>query len=260
VSNLKVSIITVSFNSVKTISDTIKSVLNQTYPDIEYIIVDGYSSDGTRELVRSFGNEISTFISEPDNGIYEAINKGIRSATGEIVGIINSDDFFYTNDVIEKVVRSFRDNEIDAVIGDAQFVDPKNTSKVVRYFSSKNFKPWKFKYGFMPAHPGFYVRRELFEKFGYYKTDYKIGADFELLIRFLYINRIKYMYLEMPFLSMRTGGVSNKSICSNFTLNKEISRACKENEVYTNYFYIYSKYFSKTFELFGNNSCNYSIP
>lgn len=258
--NLKVSIITVSYNSVKTISDTIKSVLSQLYPNIQYIIIDGSSTDGTIELVKSFGKSISKFVSEPDNGIYDAINKGIRLATGNIVGIINSDDFFYDNNVIERVVESFKENEIDAVFGDAQFVDPIKTSKIVRYYSSKYFKTGKFKYGFMPAHPSFYVKRELFEKLGYYKVDYKIAADFELLLRFLYINRIKYKYLEIPFLSMRIGGVSNKSILSKYILNKEIYRACKENGIQTNYFLLYFKYFIKMFEFFGNhNTTNYPI-
>jgi len=246
--NLSVSIISVSYNSIGTISDTIKSVLAQTYPKIEYIIIDGSSTDGTIELIRSFGKSISKFVSEPDNGIYDAINKGIRLATGDIVGILNSDDFFFDNYVIEKVLRSFREHEIDAVFGDAQFVDPKKTSKIVRYYSSKLFNVSKFKYGFMPAHPSFYVKKELFEKLGYYKTDYKIAADFELLIRFLYNNQIKYKYIEMPFVSMRTGGISNKSIRSRYILNKEIARACKENGIQTNYFFIYSKYLTKIFD------------
>jgi glycosyltransferase involved in cell wall biosynthesis len=253
VPKLKVSIITVSHNSVKTISDTIKSVLAQSYSNIEYIVVDGSSTDGTVELIKSFGSRISKFISEPDCGIYDAINKGIGLATGEIVGIVNSDDFFYNNDVIGKVVQAFSENDIDAVIGDAQFVDPVQTSKIVRYYSSKSFSVSKFKYGFMPAHPSFYVKREFFDKFGYYKTDYKIGADFELLIRFLYINNLKCKYLEMPFLSMRMGGVSNKSIHSKYILNKEIYRACEENGIKTNYFFLYLKYLIKMFEFMGNN-------
>ncbi|MGD0756649.1 MAG: glycosyltransferase family 2 protein [Bacteroidales bacterium] len=252
--NPKISIITVSFNSAKTISDTIESVLSQTYPDIEYLVLDGSSSDGTVELVNSYGNRISKFISEPDKGIYDAINKGIRLATGNIIGILHSDDFFYSNNVIEKVAASFNEYEIDAVFGDARFVDPINTSKVVRYYSSKLFSIAKFKFGYMPAHPSFYVKRELFEKLGYYKTDYKIAADFELLVRFLYINQIKCKYLEIPFLSMRMGGVSNKSIFSKYTLNKEIVRACKENGIKTNYFLIYSKYFSKLFEFKVNKN------
>jgi glycosyltransferase involved in cell wall biosynthesis len=252
--NPKISIITVSFNSVKTICDTIESVLSQTYPDIEYIILDGSSSDGTVELVNSFGSRISKFISEPDKGIYDAINKGIRIATGNIIGILHSDDFFYSNNVIEKVADSFNEYEIDAVFGDAQFVDPINTSKIVRYYSSKLFSITRFKFGYMPAHPSFYVKKEFFEKLGYYKVDYKIAADFELLVRFLYINKIKYKYLNIPFISMRTGGISNRSIHSKYILNKEIARACKENGIKTNYFFIYSKYFSKLFEFMFNNN------
>jgi glycosyltransferase involved in cell wall biosynthesis len=250
--NPKISIITVSYNSIRTISDTINSVISQTYPNIEYIIIDGASTEGTVELIKSFGNKISKFKSEPDNGIYNAINKGIKLAEGDIVGIINSDDFFCSNNIIQKVADAFNDVETDAIYGDVQFVNNGNTSKIVRYYSSKRFNLEKFKFGFMPAHPGFYAKRELFEKLGYYKTDYIIAADFELLLRFLYLNKIKCKYLEMPFVTMRTGGVSNKSILSNFTLNKEIARACKENGIHTNYFKIYSKYFTKVYEYIGN--------
>jgi glycosyltransferase involved in cell wall biosynthesis len=246
--DLRLSIITVSNNSIPTVRDTVNSVLSQTYPNIEYIIIDGSSSDGTIELIKSFGNKIQKFISEPDSGMYDAINKGIRLSTGNIIGILNSDDFFYDNTVIQKVVDAFENNDIDAIYGDVQFVNPVDTSKIVRYYSSKHFNPLKFKYGFMPAHPSFYAKRELFEKLGYYKTDYIIAADFELLVRFIHVNQIRCKYLEMPFVSMRTGGISNKSILSNFTLNREIARACRENGIRTNYFNIYSKYFTKVFE------------
>jgi glycosyltransferase involved in cell wall biosynthesis len=246
--NIKVSIITVTFNSVRTISETIDSVLAQSYPYIEYIIIDGCSADGTIEKIKSYGKCVSKFLSETDTGIYDAINKGIRLADGDIVGILNSDDVFYDNYIIEKIVRTFIDNEIDAVFGDVQFVDPVKTSKIVRYYSSKKFNPGKFKYGYMPAHPSFYAKRELFEKLGYYKTDYKIAADFELLIRFLYISKIKYQYLEMPFVSMRMGGVSNRSVKGKYIINKEIARACKENGIQTNTINIYSKYFTKIFD------------
>jgi len=248
---LRVSIITVSYNNVGTIADTINSVLSQSYANIEYIIIDGASSDGTTELVTSFGQRISKFISAPDTGMYDALNKGIGLATGDIVGILNSDDFFYDNNVIEKVVSAFDESDIDAVFGDVQFVDPVKTSKIVRYYSSKKFNSSRFRFGYMPAHPSFYVRRELFEKIGYYKTDYKIAADFELVIRFLFINKVRYKYLEMPFISMRMGGLSNKTISSNYILNKEIARACKENGIKTNFIFIYSKYFTKIFEFFG---------
>jgi glycosyltransferase involved in cell wall biosynthesis len=253
---LKVSVITVSYNSLNTIKDTIDSVLKQTYPDIEYIIIDGNSTDDTKELILSYGNRISAFISEPDRGIYDALNKGIKIATGDVVGILNSDDFFCNDRVIENIAKEFAYENIEAVISDVQFVDPIRTSKIIRYYSSKKFYPLRFRFGFMPAHPGFYARRSLFEKFGYYKTDYKIAADFELEMRFLLTNHVRYKYLELPVVSMRTGGISNKTARSNYILNLEISRACKENGVKTNYFFIYSKYFSKIFEFFGNRNKN----
>jgi glycosyltransferase involved in cell wall biosynthesis len=233
---MKVSIITVCHNSAGTIKDTIVSVAGQTYSDIEYIIIDGGSVDGTAEIVYSYGNSVSRFISEPDSGIYNAMNKGLRLATGDVVGILNSDDFFTDERIIQKVAKEFENNKIDAIYGDVQFVKPHNISRVIRYYSSKRFNPDKFKFGYMPAHPSFYVRRELFEKFGYYKEDYKIGADFELLIRFLYINKVRYKYMDIPFVNMRTGGASNKSIGSVLTLNNEIERACNENGIKTNQF------------------------
>lgn len=253
---LKISIITVCLNSRRTISDTINSVLAQTYPNIEYIIVDGASSDGTRELISSYGTKISKLISEPDQGIYDALNKGIRAATGDIIGILNSDDVFYNETVIEKIAEAFDDEKLEAVISDVQFVDPANTSKVIRYYSSRNFKPSGFRFGFMPAHPGFYAKRALFENFGYYKTDYTIAADYELEMRFLLTNHVRYKYLQIPVVSMRTGGISNKSIMSNYILNKEIGRACRENGLRTNFFFIYSKYFIKIFQFFGNRKMN----
>lgn len=249
---LKFSLITVSFNSAQTIGKTIKSVLNQTFPEVEYIVVDGYSTDGTQDIIKSFGNRITKFISEPDQGIYDAINKGIRLATGDIIGIINSDDIFYNDMVIAKVADAFESENIDAVYGDVQFINAYGS--VVRYYSSKHFTPKLFRFGFMPAHPSFYVKKDLFEKFGYYKTDYRIAADYELLIRFLYTQRIKTKYLEIPFVNMLRGGVSNRSIKSNFILNREILRACIENGIPTNYLYIYSKYFRKIFEFLGNKN------
>jgi glycosyltransferase involved in cell wall biosynthesis len=249
-----VSIITVSYNSLRTIKNTISSVLAQTYHHIEYIVVDGASTDGTIDIIRSFGDRISQFISEPDNGIYDALNKGIRLAKGDIVGILNSDDFFYDNSVIENIAESFSDESIEAIFGDAQFVDPLDTTRIVRYYRSKSFTKNKFRFGYMPAHTGFYAKKDLFDKFGYYKTDYKIAADFELLLRFLLINNIKYKYFPIPFVCMRTGGVSNKSFNSNITLNNEIARACRENGIYTNFIYIYSKYFFKIFQFIGVRS------
>ena len=246
---MKISLITVSFNSASTIKDTIHSVQSQDFKGIEYIIVDGNSTDGTMEIIRSAGNIVSKWISEPDTGIYDAMNKGIKMATGEVVGIINSDDFYFSEQIISAVSKSFADDHVDAVFGNLIVVNPKNHSKVVRTYSSKNWYPEKFARGFMPAHPTFFVRRKYYEQFGLFKTDYKIAADYEMLIRLLYVNKLKYRYLPMTMVVMRKGGVSSNGLKSNLVLNQEILRACRENGIPTNYFLIYSKYFFKLFEL-----------
>jgi len=230
----------------------IDSVNLQTYASIEHIIIDGASKDNTVEIINSHPNRVRKLISEPDKGMYDAMNKGIKLASGDIIGILNSDDYFCDNYVVEKIAKTFMEENIDALYGDVRFVNPSDLNKIVRYYSSKKFNPDKFKNGFMPAHPSFYVKRKFFEIYGNYKIDYKIAGDFELLLRFLYCNKLKCKYLEMPFITMRTGGISNNSIISNYILNKEIYRACKENRIKTNYVNIYSKYLIKVFELLWN--------
>jgi len=178
---MKVSIITVVWNNADTIKDAIDSVLSQTYKNIEYIVVDGASTDGTVEIVQSYGEKIDKFISEPDNGLYNAMNKGVKLATGDIVGILNSDDFYIDESVIEKVVKEFEEKRVDSVFADLVFVKPANLDKTVRYYDSSHFTPKKFAYGWMPAHPTFFAKREAYEKYGVFKTDYKIAADYEHL-------------------------------------------------------------------------------
>jgi len=249
---MKISLITVCYNSEKYIRSAIESVLNQTYKDIEYIIVDGGSTDTTMDIVKSYEPEFKgrmRWISEKDNGLYDAMNKGIKMANGDIVGIINSDDFYIENTVIEQVANTFiQNNDTQIVFGDVLFVNPENLDKPVRYYRSKNFTLNRFRFGFMPAHPTFFTYKANFEKIGYYKTNYTIAADFELLLRFMYLNQLKYKYIPLIFMKMRTGGISTKSYKSKIILNKEISRACKENGIQTNMLNIYSKYFIKIFE------------
>ena len=175
---MKISLITITYNSEKTLADTIQSVLKQTYPNIEYIIVDGASKDNTVSIIKEyepyFGGRMK-WISEKDKGLYDAMSKGIRMATGNIVGILNSDDFFTSKEVLQNVANAFlQDVKLDAVYGDVHFVHPSNLNKCVRYYSSKIFKRSLMKLGFMPAHPSFYIRRECFDKYGLYKTDYKV--------------------------------------------------------------------------------------
>ena len=196
---MKVSIITAAFNSVQTLEDTVKSVLEQTYSNIEYIVVDGGSTDGSLNVVRRYEQQFCgrmKWISEKDRGIYDAMNKGIQMATGDIVGILNSDDYFTRNDVIERMVDSF-DKELDAIYGDIHFIRDGQPDKCIRYYSSKRFSPMWLRFGFMPAHPSFYCRRDVFDKAGLYKTDYAIGSDYEMMVRLFLKFQIKTKYLPM---------------------------------------------------------------
>ena len=246
---MKVSIITCTYNSAKTVADTIRSVNAQTYPNIEHIIVDGLSKDNTLEIVKQYAGERQVIKCEKDNGIYDAFNKGIRMATGDIIGVLNSDDFFTSDNIIEQVVNAFNKENIDAVYGDIHFVNPDNLNKCVRYYSSKSFRPWMMRMGFMFAHPSFYVKREYYENLGLYKTDYKIAADFELLLRFVVKNKIKCKYLPIDFVTMRTGGASTEGIKSKKIINKECLRACKENNYYSNIILMWLRIVYKAFEL-----------
>ncbi|MCS5489190.1 glycosyltransferase family 2 protein [Algoriphagus limi] len=246
---MKVSIITVTYNSALTLQDTIDSVASQDYPDIEYIVVDGGSQDGTVELIQKNQDTISQWISEPDNGLYDAMNKGIRMATGDVVGIINSDDFYHRPDSISQIVNAFQEFGTQCVYGDIRFVNPKNLEKTVRYYSSGRFAKHKFKRGIIPAHPTFFTYKKNFEKYGYYRTDYQIAADFELLVRFLHKHHLSHHYLPLDIMKMRTGGLSTRSWKSTLIINQEDLRACLENGVKTNYFWLYSRYFKKLLEL-----------
>lgn len=246
---MKISIITATFNSSTSIKDTLESVNAQTYPNIEHIIVDGGSFDNTLDIVKDYGNKIATIISEPDKGIYDAMNKGIMAATGDIIGILNSDDFFTSTDVISTIVKKFEESSIDALYGDVHFVNPDNLKKTVRYYSSAIFRPSLFRFGFMPAHPSFYMKKSCYEKFGLYSLDYKIASDYDLLIRYLYLHKIKYKYIKKDFVTMRTGGISTENINSRIILNKEIIKACRQYGIYTNMLLLSLKYLYKIFEL-----------
>ena len=253
---MKLSLITVTYNSGETLSSTIKSVLSQSYSNIEYIIVDGASKDNTVSIIKEYEPKFQgrmKWISEQDKGLYDAMNKGIQMATGEVVGIINSDDFFTSPDVLQRVADAFEENrELDAVYGDVHFVHPDNLEKGVRYYSSKIFKRKLMKLGFMPAHPTFYLRSECFEKFGLYKTDYKIAADFEFLLRIIYKGNIRTLYLPMDMVTMRTGGASTSGLESHKRIMKEHLRAFRENGLYNNAFILALRYPYKIWELVKN--------
>lgn len=243
-----VSIITAVYNSAATIADCLKSVLSQTKP-CEHIIIDGASTDNTLEIVRGVSSSARIF-SEPDNGIYDAMNKGIRLATGDIVGILNSDDFYAAPHVLEKVAIMFRQSSIDALFADMVYVRLSNLDRVVRYYSGAGFTPEKFAWGWMPPHPTFFVRRDLYARYGLFHTDYRIAADYELMARFLARHKARYAYLPEVIVKMRLGGVSTRSLRSTWILNREILRACAENDIPTNILKVYSKYFRKVMQIF----------
>lgn len=247
---MKVSVITVTYNSAETLADTIRSVAMQKGVDVEFIIVDGKSKDGTVQVIERHQDKVHSWISEPDKGLYDAINKGLRMATGDIVGVLHSDDFYHREDTLAQVVNAFQEYGVESVFGDVIFVKPDDLTKTVRYYDSGKFSPEKFKNGIMPAHPSFFTYRKNYEKYGFYRTDYKIAADFELLVRFLHTHRLSYHHLPVDLITMRTGGLSTKSWKSNIIINQEDLRACRENGIHTNYFKLYSRYFGKIRELF----------
>ncbi|MCB6963014.1 glycosyltransferase [Phocaeicola dorei] len=255
---MTISLITVTYNSSNTLPSTLQSILSQTYSDIEYIIVDGVSKDHTIDVIKEYESKFNgrlRWISEPDKGLYDAMNKGIRMATGGVVGILNSDDFFTGKDVLAQVARAFEtDDRLAAVYGDVHFVHPDKLDKCVRYYSSKVFKRELMRLGFMPAHPSFYLRREYFEKFGCYKTDYRIAADFEFLLRVIYKGNISIKYLPIDMVTMRTGGASTSGVASHKRIMKEHLRAFRENGIYTNVFLLGLRYIYKVGELLLHKS------
>lgn len=252
---MKVSIITVCYNSENTIRNTIESVLAQNFSDVEYIIVDGASKDGTMAIINDFRNQIAMVISESDKGIYDAMNKGIMAATGDIVGILNSDDFYENNHVISSVVEVFsKQPAIDMVFGDVVFVQPENLTVICRHYYAGHFKAWKLRFGWMPPHPATFVKRKLYLENGLYKTNFKIAADYEMFVRWLLVHKSSYQWIDQVLVRMRMGGASTGGIKSSILLNREIVMACKINNIKTNLLFVLSKIPFKMLELFRRPS------
>lgn len=230
---MKISIITATYNSGKTVRDTIESVLSQTYPDIEHIIVDGNSKDDTVDIIKEYEPRYHgrlKWISEPDKGIYDAMNKGIAMATGDVVGILNSDDFYTSADVVTNLVDAFS-NDIDAVYGDIHFVDDNDLDTCTRYYSSKHFSRFKMLMGYQPAHPSFYCRRDVYRRYGAFDTSFRIAADFEQMFRAIYIHGIPTRYVPMDFVTMRSGGASTSGLQSYKRIYKDHLRAYRKNGI-----------------------------
>ena len=206
---MKISIITCSYNAVNTIEDTIKSVLFQKDADIEYIVIDGLSSDGTIDIIKKYADKIYKFISEKDSGIYNAMNKGIKLAKGDIIGFLNADDVYFNEKVINEVVKVFENEKVDSVYGDLIYVSEDN-NKIKRYWKSEDFNINNFRKGWMPPHPSFFARKDIYKKYGGFNENYQISADYDLMVKLLYNNKISTFYLPELLVKMKTGGVSNK--------------------------------------------------
>lgn len=276
---MKISIITATYNSAATVRDTFESVLQQTYTDYELVVVDGASKDGTLDIIREyepkFGGRMQ-WKSEPDKGLYDAMNKGISRATGEVVGILNSDDFYTSADVLQTVANAFEQHsDTDAVYGDIHYVKQDDLTQRVRYYSSRNFRRSWMRAGFMPAHPSFYCRKSVYDKFAkiktdtphltthnpqpithnlqdcpqYFDTSYKVAADFENLLRMLFVGRIQTHYIGKDFVTMRTGGASSSGMASHRQIERDHRRAFRENGVRSSILLVALRYFYKIGEL-----------
>ena len=247
---MKFSIITVAFNASKSVGDALKSVAGQTYPDIEHIVIDGGSSDNTQSIVEKELRSGGIFCSDPDDGIYDAMNKGIGIATGDVIGLLNADDMLAQTDTISKVADKFLTRKSDAIFGNVAFIRGDQTDKILRRYDSSRFSPAKLAWGWMPAHPGMYMTRNAYDRVGKYRTDYKIAADYEFIIRAFLRNQLTYQYLPEILVKMRLGGVSTDGLSAKLAINREVLRACRENDVYSNPFMIASKYPMKLLEYF----------
>lgn len=248
---MKFSIITVCLNSAATIRHTLESVGAQDHAEREYIVVDGGSTDGTLDIIRNCGIRIDKLISGPDRGIYDAINRGLAAATGDVIGILHADDVYQSADVLSGVARAFAaDPQADMVFGDVVFVSPDDAGRVVRYYGSRRFRAWKLRFGWMPPHPGTFMRRAACQRVGPYALDLKIAADYEMFVKALLVQRMRFARIDRVLVRMRAGGLSTSGLRSSVRLNREIVTACRRNGVYTNLFLVLLKTPFKLLELF----------
>jgi len=227
---MKITVITVVYNAADTIEDTLQSVIKQDYQDIEHIVIDGGSTDGTMDVVNSYRKQLAVVVSEPDKGIYDAMNKGVEHASGDIIGTLNSDDWYADIGVLSRVAQSFNDDkDLDAVYGDIVYVTKDEPHSLVRYWESRAYQHGLFEKGWMPPHPSLFVKKDCYSRYGKFDLDFKIQSDFDLTMRFMAVNKIKTQYLPGVMVKMRMGGVTNNRISNVIKGNYEAYRACKKN-------------------------------
>ena len=247
---MKISIITVTFNSAKTVRDTLKSIENQDYNNIEILLIDGISTDSTVAIASEFNHLNLRIISEQDKGLYDAMNKGISLATGDVVGILNSDDFYTNSSILSAVMHCFNDTSVDAVYGDLNYVSAENTEKITRRWKSGDYDSKRFLNGWMPPHPTFFLRKKYYHDFGNFDLEFKRSADYELMLRMLYKHQLKAKYIPSVFVHMRTGGASNSSLKARIEANKEDALAWKKNGLQPRWYTTWLKPLSKLFQYF----------
>jgi glycosyltransferase involved in cell wall biosynthesis len=245
---MKISVITVAHNSAATIAATLRSVAFQSHADVEHIVVDGASTDRTLEVVRGLGGRVSKVLSEPDAGIYDAMNKGLRLATGDVVAFLNSDDHYAHERVLSDVVRAFSRGSLDAVFGDVGFYRPDHPDRLLRRYRARRFGPHRLAWGWMPPHPALFVTTEVFRSVGPFRTDFRIAGDFEWIVRAFGKAAIRYVHLPEIMVLMRAGGISTGGWRNTLLLNREVMRACRENGLATNWAKLLSKYPAKMLE------------
>jgi len=247
---MKISIVTVCYNAVKTIEQTIQSVLTQSYPHVEYIVVDGGSRDGTVAILEKYKDRLR-YISEKDEGIYDAMNKGVRMAQGEVVGIIGADDFYPDSEVLTRVAEAFSRNPTDSAYGDVKFVDPEDTTRVVRFWKDKTYNRENWLKGWMPPHIAFYLKKSAYEKYGLYKTGFTCAGDYELMLRMLYKNNLSSQHIPATLMTMRVGGTSSASLRHRYIANREDRKAWKINDLQPRWYTLWMKPLGKIGQLFA---------
>lgn len=242
---MKITVITAVFNRSDTIARCLESVRNQTFKNIQHVIVDGASTDGSIHIINQYLRKNDLFISEIDSGIYDAINKGVINSDGEIICLLHSDDFYYNDNILEEIANCFSRSDIDIIYGDAVFFKSNSISSFVRYYKSGLYSKSRLGSGWMPAHSATFIKRSVYERYGLYKTDYRIASDYEFFCRLVNFPSLNVKYLEKALVCMQLGGVSTSGLRSKITLNFEVMRACRENGISTNFFKILSKYPAK---------------
>jgi glycosyltransferase involved in cell wall biosynthesis len=245
---MKISIVTVCHNAASTIADTLDSVAMQSHPDVEKIVIDGASTDDTLKIVERYAGTLAHVLSEPDHGVYDAMNKGLALASGDVVGFLNADDVYADKNVLARVVDIMERESLDALFGDVEFFRPEDPTRTVRRYRSARFSPDQIALGWMPAHPALFLRRRVYESYGLFRTDYRIAGDFEYCARIFHKNTLLYRSLPDTLVRMRTGGISTSGWRNTVLLNREVLRACRENGIDTNILKIFSKYPAKLLE------------